>query len=156
MNKPTTSFNFWPWSPVFIIGAAAIANTVLFILAKDVRPQKVEAQPYVASSRIDSEKLASQRFSERGWSFVIQAHSAQDITLTITGNTAAIPARLLFYRPASEADDHELAWADCSKPLAHQLPKGGMWRVRFIATDEQQQELRSETAIDSIAMSRPR
>ena len=59
-------FNLWPWLPVFVIGAAAIANGAIILAAKRVSPQKVEAQPYAASVHFDADKADGETFTARG------------------------------------------------------------------------------------------
>ncbi len=150
------SFNWWPWSPLFVIGAAAIANGAMFIMANDVRPQKVEEQPYVASSRIDGEKIAAEQFSKRGFTLLIKATDPLSITLSIPENAdETAPAKIFLYRPDSAAHDQELTWDNPTKPFPITLSKPGMWRIRLTMLDNNGTEMRAESAIDTIAVTTP-
>jgi hypothetical protein len=152
----TSRFNLWPWMPLFVIGAAAIANGVLYFVAAHVRPEKVEAQPFVASSRIDGEKLAAERFIALGFNFQIKATDAKNITLSIIGNsTVSNSATVHFYRPDNPAGDFTVPWPDPTKPVAVTLARPGMWRLLVTFPDANGAELRCESAIDTIAVTQP-
>jgi len=149
-------FNLWPWMPVFVIGAAAIANGTMYMMATIVRPEKVEAQPFVASSRIDGEKRAAERFTALGFSLNIKATDANNLSLSIIGNsTITNPATVWFYRPDSPAGDFTVPWPDPTKPLAVALARPGMWRLHVTFTDADGAELRTHSAIDTIAVTQP-
>ena len=152
----TSRFNLWPWMPVFVIGAAAIANGAMYVMATIVRPEKVEAQPFVASSRIDGEKRAAERFTALGFNLHIKAADANNLSLSIIGNTTMTnPATVWFYRPDSPAGDFIVPWPDPTKPLAVALARPGMWRLHVTFTDTDGAELRTDSAIDTIAVTRP-
>ena len=48
----------WAWTPVVVIGTAAVANAAIVVAANRVRPQAVEAHPYASSVRVDADKAA--------------------------------------------------------------------------------------------------
>ena len=153
---PTSRFNLWPWMPVFVISAAALANGAMYLMATTVRPEKVEAQPFVASSRIDGEKRANDRFIALGFDLQIKAANKNNVSLSIIGNsTITNPATVWFYRPDSPAGDFNVPWPDPTKPLAVELARPGMWRLHVTLTDANGAELLANSAIDTIAVTRP-
>ncbi len=143
------SFNFWPWLPVFVIGAAAIANGAIIYTAKRVSPQKVEDQPYASSMHFDADKAAGEAFLAKGYRLNVVAADPKDLRLAITGGAVG-PAEVRLYRPDAPSADCVVAWADVAQPLAIPLSRQGLWRLdlRFTASDGE--KLAAQTAIDTL------
>jgi nitrogen fixation protein FixH len=149
-------FNLWPWSPLFVIGAAIIANVVLYRVASQVHVEKVEAQPYVASSRIDAEKRAAERFRDLGYACTVKAIDQLHFEISITNNTTlTAPATVFLYRPNSSAKDHQVSWSNPTQPLLIPVEKPGLWRLRVEMPDQHGAELRAESAIDTSSAPKP-
>lgn len=149
MNAPARPFNFWPWLPVLVIGAAAIANIGIIIVAKQVNPQKVEEQAYAASVHFDADKAAAEAFSARGLRLDVSAPEPATLRLRIDGGASG-PAQVRLYRPDAPEADRTVAWADVAQPLAIPLSRPGVWRIdlRLAATDGQR--LAARTVIDTL------
>lgn len=145
----TKSFNFWPWLPLFVIGAAAIANTGIIMAAKRVSPQKVEAQPYAASVHFDADKAAAEAFTARGLQLAVVAPDPSTLQLSISGGaTGAGEVRL--YRPDAPGADRVVAWADVAQPLAIPLTRQGVWRLDLRLSASDGERLAAKTVIDTL------
>jgi hypothetical protein len=150
MSTPTSTsrpFNFWPWLPLVVIGAAAIANGAIIVAAKRVSPQKVEEQAYAASAHFDADKAALEAFTARGYRLDASAPEPTSLRLSIAGDAHGRgEARL--YRPDAPEADRSVAWSDVAQPLVIPLSRAGVWRVdlRLAVAD---QRLAAKTVIDT-------
>lgn len=147
------SFNFWPWLPVFVIGAAVIANVGIIIAAKRVNPQKVEEQAYAASIHFDSDKAAGEAFSARGLRLVITTPDPKTLHLNIDGNTsgsASGPGEVRLYRPDALGADRTVVWADVTQPLTIPLTRHGVWRIDLRLNASDGERLAAKTIIDTL------
>lgn len=143
------SFNFWPWLPLFVIGAAAIANGAIILVAKRVSPQKVEDQPFAASAHFDADKVAGEAFTARGFRFVVTAPDPASLRLAISG-AARGPAEVRLYRPDAPGADTAVAWADVAQPLTIALSRQGVWRLDLRLTTSDGEHLAARTVIDTL------
>jgi hypothetical protein len=148
-DKPTHSFNVWPWLPVIVIGAAVIANAAIVMAAKRVNPQKVEEQAYAASAFFDADKAAAEAFAARGHRLDVQAPDPARLLLTITGTALSGPAEVRLYRPDAAQADRRVPWPEVATPLTIPLDRTGVWRldVRLTAADDTR--LAARTVIDT-------
>lgn len=116
----------WAWAPFLVIGAAAIANTMMIVTSTRVRPQQVAANAYLDSRSYDASKAARARFIEQGL----------DLSVTIGSGTATFmlsgpapgPLTIRAYRPDNAALDASTAWTDPTTPISVRLLPG-RWRV---------------------------
>ncbi len=129
---PARRFNFWVWLPVFVIGAAAIANTAIIIVARQVNPTRVEAQPWLASGLIDQQHEKARRFAAGGWTFAL-APTATGARCSLGGGSGD-PGRLAVgvYRPDDAKLDQLEPWPDHTRPLELVLTRPGAWRVTLL------------------------
>lgn len=150
MTTPTARpFNFWQWLPVFVIGAAVIANTAIIVVAKRVNPQKVEEQAYAASIYFDSDKAAAEAFTARGLRLAVITPDANTLQLTISGGaTGAGEVRL--YRPDAPGADRTVAWADVAQPLTIPLTRHGVWRLDLRLSASDGERLAAKTVVDTL------
>jgi nitrogen fixation protein FixH len=148
-DTPTRSFNFWPWLPAFVIGAAVIANVAIIIAAKRVSPQKVEEQAYAASVHFDADKAAAEAFIARGHQLDTSAPDSSTLRLVINGTPAQGAGELRLYRPDAPGADRTVAWSDVTQPLVIPLTRQGVWRLdlRLVAPDGT--NLAAKTVIDT-------
>lgn len=158
MNTPAPTsrpFNLWPWLPVFVIGAAVIANIGIIIVAKRVSPQKVEEQAYAASAHFDADKAAAEAFTARGHRLDASAPDPATLRLAITGTAVSLPAEVRLYRPDAPQDDRRVPWADTAVPFTMPLSRPGVWRldVRLQASDGTR--LAAKTVIDTTGGRQP-
>ena len=149
MTAPARPFNFWPWLPVVVIGAAVIANIGIIVVAKQVSPQKVEEQAYAASVHFDADKAAAEAFSARGLRLDVSAPEPSTLRLRIDG-TAVGAAQVRLYRPDAPEADRTVAWADVAQPLAIPLSRPGVWRIDLRHTAGDGQRLAARTVIDTL------
>lgn len=150
MNAPVARpFNFWPWLPVLVIGAAVIANIAIILVAKRVSPQKVEEQAYAASAHFDADKAAGEAFTARGHRMEIITADPSTLRLAISGTPAHGAAEVRLYRPDAPDADRSVAWSDVTTPLVIPLSRPGVWRldVRLAAADGTR--LAAKTVIDT-------
>jgi nitrogen fixation protein FixH len=150
MNTPTIRrFNPWPWLPVFIIGAAAIANVAIIMVANRVSPQKVEDQAYAASARFDTDKAEAEAFAAKGYRLLVTAPDPMSLRLSIAG-TASGAGEVRLYRPDAPSADHAVLWSDVAQPLILPLARQGLWRIdlRLIGSDGER--LTAKAAIDTL------
>lgn len=127
-------FNPWMWLPLMVIGAAAIANLALILVARRTHVSKVEEHPWLAAERIDQDKLASQAFADGGGRLAVEA-AGQRITCQLLGPPAitnCTTAQVRCYRPSDAALDRQLPWPDPSQPLSLDLPAPGRWEVQLL------------------------
>lgn len=154
MNTPASrSFNFWPWLPVFVIGAAVVANVAMILAAKRVNPQKVEEQAYAASIRFDSDKAAGEAFSARGLRLMIATPDATTLQLSIAGLTngsTSGPGEVRLYRPDAIGDDRTVVWNDVAQPLTIPLTRHGVWRLDLRLRASDGEHLAAKTVIDTL------
>jgi hypothetical protein len=143
------SFNFWPWLPLFVIGAAAIANGAIITAAKRVSPQKVEDQPYAASVHFDADKAAAEAFTARGLRLAVTAPDANTLLLTISGGASGA-ADVRLYRPDAPGADRTVAWADVAQPLTIPLTRHGVWRLDLRLSASDGARLAAKTVIDTL------
>lgn len=152
-NPAARAFNFWPWLPVFVIGAAVIANVGMILAAKRVNPQKVEEQAYAASIHFDSDKAAAEAFSTRGLRLVVATPDAKTLQLSIDGNTnssASGPGEVRLYRPDARGADRTVVWADVAHPLTIPLTRHGVWRIDLRLSASDGERLAAKTVIDTL------
>ncbi len=124
-------FNFWVWLPVFVIGASAIANTAMIIVARQVKPTRVEAQPWLASGLIDQHHAKAKAFTAAGWRFAL-APTATGVQCTLSGGDASSALGSFavgVYRPDDAKLDQLQPWPDPRQPLDLSLARSGAWRV---------------------------
>jgi hypothetical protein len=143
------SFNFWPWLPVIVIGAAAIANGAIIVVARRVSPQKVEDQPFAASVHFDADKAAGEAFIARGFRLAATAPDPATLHLAISGGASG-PAEVHLYRPDAPNADHTVAWSDVAQPLSVPLSRHGVWRLDLRLTANDGQHLAAQTVIDTL------
>lgn len=127
-------FNPWMWLPLMVIGAAAVANLALILVARRTHVSKVEEHPWLAAERIDQDKLAAQAFADGGGRLTVEA-AGQRITCRLLGPpaiTSCTAAQVRCYRPSDASLDRQLPWPDTSQPLSLDLPAPGRWEVQFI------------------------
>jgi hypothetical protein len=150
MTMPASRpFNFWPWLPVFVIGAAAIANIAIIVVAKRVSPQKVEEQAYAASVHFDADKAAAEAFSARGLRLDVSAPEPATLHLRIDGGANGV-AQVRLYRPDAPEADRTVAWPDVAQPLTIPLSRPGVWRIDLRHTAGDGQRLAAKTVIDTL------
>jgi len=122
----------WAWTPVIVIGLAAVANAGIIIAGLRVRPEAVEDRPWLASVGFDARKAAEARFAAGGMRLTAEAE-AGGIRVRLEA-PALVNARLALYRPDERGLDHVVAWPDPTQPLRLALPRAGVWHVRLTAT----------------------
>ena len=127
-------FNFWPWLPVIVIGAAAIANGVFIVVARRVSPQKVEDQPYAASVHFDADKAAGVAFTTKGYRLEVAAPTPTSLHLSISGGASGA-GEVRLYRPDAPSADVTVAWPDVAQPLTIALSRQGFWRLDLRLAD---------------------
>ena len=150
MTTPAVrSFNFWPWLPVFVIGAAAIANGAIILVANRVSPQKVEAQPYAASVHFDADKADGETFTARGLRLVVATPDANTLQLNISGSANGA-GEVRLYRPDAPDADRTVAWADVAQPLTIPLTRPGVWRLDLRLSASDGTRLAAKTIIDTL------
>ncbi len=156
MNNPTRSgrFNFWPWLPVFVIGAAVVANVAIIIAAKRVSPQKVEDQPYAASVHFDADKAAGEAFSAHGYRLDVTAPEPTRLHLALTG-AASGAGSVRLYRPDAPSADQVVPWDDVTRPLIIPLTRQGLWRIDLRMMSSTGVRLAARTVIDTLGGSTP-
>lgn len=142
-------FNFWPWLPVFVIGAAVIANTAIILVAKRVNPQKVEEQAYAASIHFDSDKAAAEAFTARGLRLVIATPDPNTLHLSISGGASGA-GEVRLYRPDAPGADRTVVWADVAQPLTIPLTRHGVWRIDLRLSASDGVPLAARTVIDTL------
>jgi len=121
----------WGYTPFVVIGAAAIANTVMIVTSHSVRPERVAENPYLDSQRFDAHKESQARFQEAGLTLTVELepHLAR---LTLRG-IATGPLLVARYRPADARLDGVISWPDPSVPLELDLVPGP-WRLTISTT----------------------
>ncbi|MBA3699254.1 MAG: FixH family protein [Planctomycetes bacterium] len=151
-NTPARSFNFWPWLPVFVIGAAVIANTAIILVAKRVSPQKVEEQAYAASMHFDTDKAAAEAFTARGLKLSVSAPDPATLHLSISGGAsgASGAGEVRLYRPDAPGADRTVVWADVAQPLTIPLSRQGVWRLDLRLSASDGERLAAKTIIDTL------
>lgn len=150
MNAPPARpFNFWPWLPVFVIGAAVIANVAIIMAAKRVSPQKVEEQAYAASAHFDADKAAGEAFTARGHQLDIATPDQSTLRLAISGTPAQGAGDVRLYRPDAPDADRRVAWSDVTMPLTIPLSRAGVWRLDLRLTAADGTRLAARTVIDT-------
>lgn len=120
----------WAWTPFLVIGAAAIANTVMIVTSTRVRPQQVAANAYLDSKSFDASKAAHAHFVEQGLDLAVTVGPGS-ATFTLSGrdtNTAIVPLTIRAYRPDNAALDASAVWTDPTIPISVTL-QPGRWRV---------------------------
>ncbi|MCK6487687.1 MAG: FixH family protein [Planctomycetes bacterium] len=130
----TRRFNPWMWLPLMVIGAAAIANLALILVARRTHVSKVEDHPWLAAERIDQDKLAAQAFADGGGRLAVEA-AGQRITCRLLGPpaiTSTTSAQVRCYRPSDAALDRLMPWPDTSQPISLELPAPGRWEVQLL------------------------
>lgn len=142
-------FNFWPWLPVFVIGAAVIANTAIILVAKRVSPQKVEEQAYAASIHFDSDKAAGEAFTARGLRLVVATPDPKTLLISISGGASGV-GEVRLYRPDAPEADRTVAWADVAQPLTIPLTRHGVWRLDLRLSTSDGERLAAKTVIDTL------
>ena len=142
-------FNFWPWLPVIVIGAAVIANVGIIIAAKRVNPQKVEEQAYAASIHFDADKAAAEAFTARGLRLVVATPDANTLHLSISGGASGA-GEVRLYRPDAPGADRTVAWADVAQPLSIPLTRPGVWRLDLRLSASDGARLAAKTVIDTL------
>lgn len=142
-------FNFWPWLPVIVIGAAVIANVGIIIAAKRVNPQKVEEQAYAASIHFDADKAAAEAFTARGLRLVVATPDANTLHLSISGGASGA-GEVRLYRPDAPGADRTVAWADVAQPLTIPLTRPGVWRLDLRLSASDGARLAAKTVIDTL------
>jgi len=151
MTTPASRpFNFWPWLPVIVIGAAVIANTAMIMAARRVSPQKVEEQAYAASAHFDSDKAAAEAFTARGHRLDTSAPDPSTLRLVITGGVPSGAAEVRLYRPDARGEDRTVAWADVAQPLTIPLSRQGVWRLDLRLSASDGERLAARTIIDTL------
>lgn len=145
----TKTFNPWPWMPLFVIGAAAIANGAIILVAKRVSPQKVEDQPFAASVHFDDDKAAAEAFAARGLRLEASAPEPRTLRLVITGSASG-PAEVRLYRPDAPGEDHAVPWSDVTQPLTIPLTRQGVWRLDLRLSAADGTKLAVKTVIDTL------
>lgn len=140
----------WAWTPFVVIGAAAIANTVMIVTSTRVRPQQVAANAYLDSKSFDARKAAQARFVEQGFDLTVSIHPGS-ATLTLTGaavstadNTKSDPLTIRAYRADDASLDASVLWSDPTKPITVQLAPG-RWRL----------DVNSDRGDKAVAVTRP-
>jgi len=116
----------WAWTPFVVIGAAAIANTVMIVTSTRVRPQQVAANAYLDSKSFDALKAAQGRFVAQGLDLAVTVGPGS-ATLALTG-PLAVPLTIRAYRPDNAALDATAPWNDPTQPITVQLAPG-RWRL---------------------------
>jgi hypothetical protein len=150
MNAPASrSFNLWPWLPVFVIGAAVIANIAIIMVAKRVNPQKVEEQAYAASVHFDADKAAGEAFTKRGFTLSVRAPDPATLHLSISGGASGA-GEVHLYRPDAPGADRTVAWADVAQPLTIPLSRQGVWRLDLRLRASDGERLAAKTVIDTL------
>ena len=135
MSASGSARRWWSWgyTPFVVIGAAAIANTVMIVTSTQVRPQRVADNPYLDSQRFDAHKQAQVRFTEAGLVLsiaelptgaILSLHSAA----LATSGTPLGPFTVAQYRPANADWDSVVPWQDPTVPLQLTL-QPGPWRL---------------------------
>lgn len=147
-------FNFWPWLPVIAIGAAAIANGAIILVAKRVSPQKVEEQAYAASVHFDADKAEAEAFAARGLRLVLATPDPATLHLSLSGGAAG-PGEVRLYRPDAPGDDRTVAWADVAQPLIIPLTRQGVWRLDLRLRASDGERLAARTVIDTLGGRQP-
>ncbi len=150
-SKP---FNFWPWLPLVVIGAAAIANGAIVLVAKRVSPQKVEDQPFAASVHFDADKAAGEAFTNLGLRLETTTPDTTTLRLDIHGDARG-PGEVRLYRPDAPAADRTVAWADTGQPLTIPLSRAGVWRIDLRLAAADGTRLAAKTVIDTTGGRRP-
>jgi hypothetical protein len=145
----TKTFNPWPWMPLLVIGAAAIANGAIILVAKRVSPQKVEAQPYAASAHFDADKAAAEAFVAKGLRLDTSASDPSTLRLTILGSASGA-GEVRLYRPDAPGADRTVAWADVAQPLTIPLTRQGVWRLDLRLDAADGTKLAAKTVIDTL------
>jgi hypothetical protein len=143
------SFNFWPWLPLFVIGAAAIANGAIIVVAKRVSPQKVEDQPYAASVHFDADKAAGEAFTARGLRLSVVTPDPNTLQLSISGNASGA-GEVRLYRPDAPGADRTVVWVDVAQPLTIPLTRHGVWRLDLRLSASDGEHLAAKTVIDTL------
>lgn len=141
-------FNFWPWLPLLVIGAAAVANGAIILVAKRVSPQKVEDQPFAASVRFDADKAAAEAFIARGLRLEVSAPDPASLHLAVSGGAGG-PGEIRLYRPDAPAADRIVGWAEISQPLTIPLTRAGVWRIDLRLNTGEGIPLAAKTVIDT-------
>lgn len=132
-TSPTTARPYrwsWAWTPFVVIGAAAIANTVMIVTSTRVRPQQVAANAYLDSKSYDALKAAQARFIEQGLGLTVSIHLGS-ATLALTGTTVSTttgPLTIRAYRADDAALDASAWWNDPTQPITVHLAPG-RWRL---------------------------
>jgi hypothetical protein len=142
-------FNFWPWLPVVVIGAAVIANGAIILAARRVSPQKVEEQAYAASAHFDTDKAAAEAFTARGLRLVVATPNPNTLHLSISGGASGA-GEVRLYRPDSPGADRTVAWADVAQPLTIPLTRHGVWRLDLRLSASDGERLAARTVIDTL------
>lgn len=145
----TKTFNPWPWLPLFVIGAAAIANGAIILVAKRVSPQKVEAQPYAASVHFDADKAAAEAFVAKGLRLDTSAPDPSTLRLAIVGSASG-SGEVRLYRPDAPGADRTVPWADVAQPLHIPLTRQGVWRLDLRLDAADGTKLAAKTVIDTL------
>ncbi|HEX3135277.1 MAG TPA: FixH family protein [Planctomycetota bacterium] len=150
MTTPVSrSFNFWPWLPVVVIGAAVIANGAIILVANRVSPQKVEEQAFVASAHFDTDKSEAEAFTARGLRLSVTAPDPTSLLLSISGDARG-PAEVRLYRPDAPGADCTVSWADAAQPLTIPLSRQGVWRLDLRLRASDGKRLAARTIIDTL------
>ncbi len=142
-------FNFWPWLPVFVIGAAVIANGAIILVARRVNPQKVEEQAYAASIHFDSDKAAAEAFTARGLRLAVATPDANTLHLSISGGASGA-GEVRLYRPDAPGADRTVVWVDVAQPLTIPLTRHGVWRLDLRLSASDGARLAAKTVIDTL------
>ncbi len=148
MSASVPARHWWSWgyTPFVVIGAAAIANTVMIVTSTQVRPQGVADNPYLDSQRFDAHKQAQVRFTEAGLTLniaVLPTGAILSLHGAALATSGALPRSFTVaqYRPANAALDSVVPWPDTTVPL--QLPlQPGPWRLT-ISTVPQEDPLQT-------------
>ena len=98
----------WAWTPVIVIGLAAVANAGIIIAGLRVRPEAVEDRPWLSSVGFDARKAAEARFTAGGMRLTAEAE-AGGIRVRLEA-PALVNARLALYRPDERGLDHIRQW----------------------------------------------
>lgn len=133
----------WGWTPFVVIGAAAIANAVMITTSLRVRPESVEANPFMASRQFDAERIAMQRFSALG--LRLEAATNPGGALLTMAGPAPSQALVDIYRPSDASLDQRILWQNTAESLPLELA-AGPWRITLSA-DSVEGELRTITDI---------
>jgi hypothetical protein len=142
-------FNIWPWLPLIVIGAAAIANGVFVVVARRVSPQKVEDRPYAASAHFDADKAAGAAFTAKGYRLEVAAPSPASLRLGVSGGASGA-AEVRLYRPDAPSADVAVPWPDVAQPLTIALSRQGFWRLDLRLVDAGGTPLAAAAAIDTL------